>query len=231
MNNLKISSLLLVGDSKEREYFENYFNKIELVCSNREALSSYHKNSFSAIFLNCGLNELEYSAFNISKKIRENDTRTVIVILADSLDNDRLKKVLPLHLSGCIERPFNRSQVEDVLSNVEKDLEFLSTDITKLKDGYHFCTNQQIFYDSLHCEIKLTKNELKLLNILLRVKDNIITEESIASEIWEEEMWNHNSDEINYTSRLKNLLYNLRKKLPKDSISNSYKLGYKLIYS
>ncbi|SFV54393.1 Putative two-component response regulator [hydrothermal vent metagenome] len=231
MNSLKIPSLLLVGDSKEREYFKKYFNKIELVNNNREALSSYHKNLFSAIFLDCSLNKLKDSAFDISKKIRENDNQTVIVILANSLNRDRLKKVLPLHLSGYIERPFNYRQVENVLYNIKKDLKFSSIDITKFKDGYHFCNTQQIFYDSHHREIKLTKNELKLLNIFLKAKDNIITEESIASEIWEEEMWSDNSDEINYKNRLKNLLYNFRKKLPKNSISNSYNMGYKLIYS
>ena len=165
------------------------------------------------------------SAFDICKRIRENDKQTVIAILADVLDNEKLQKALPLHLSGCIERPFNKNQVEDVLSNIQHDLAFLYTDIIRLKDGYHFCTKQQILYDSFHKEIKLTKNELKLLNLLIRAKE-IITEESIGYEIWEED-----SLELDLSNRLKNLLYNLRRKLPKNSISNSYSLGYKLIYS
>lgn len=229
MLNLNINPLILVGDSKERQYFENYFSEIELVDSNSEALLRYHQNSFVTIFLDS--DSKQDSAFDICKRIRENDKTTVIAILADILDKEKLQKALPLHLSGCIERPFNRSQVEDILSNVHHDLKFLSTDIAKLKDGYHFCTKQQILCNSLHCEIKLTKNEVKLLSLLIRVKNDIITEESIVSEIWEKEMWGDNSDEINYTNRLKNLLYNLRKKLPKDSISNSYKSGYRLIRS
>ena len=223
MFNLNISPLLLVGDSKERLYFENYFSEIELVDSNSEALSRYHQNSFFTILLNS--DSMKDSAFDICKRIRENDKQTVIAILADVLDNEKLQKALPLHLSGCIERPFNKNQVEDVLSNIQHDLAFLYTDIIRLKDGYHFCTKQQILYDSFHKEIKLTKNELKLLNLLIRAKE-IITEESIGYEIWEED-----SLELDLSNRLKNLLYNLRRKLPKNSISNSYSLGYKLIYS
>jgi DNA-binding response OmpR family regulator len=221
MLNLKINPLLLVGNSKERQYFENYFSEIELVGSNSEALSRYHQNSFFTIFLDS--DSKKDSAFDICKRIRANDKQTVIAILAEVLDKEKLQKALPLHLSGCIEKPFNKNQVEDVLCNVHNDLEFLSSDTIRFKNGYHFCTKQQILYGSFHEEIKLTKNELKLLNLLIKAKE-LITEETIGYEIWEED-----SFELDLSNRLKNLLYNLRRKLPKDSISNSYKLGYKLI--
>jgi len=224
MNNLKDNPLLLVGNQKEEQYFKNFFKEVELVKSNSEALSKYNRNSFFTIFLN-GDSEQD-NAFEICKQIRQKDRETVIALLANSLDKNKLEKAVPLHLSGFIKRPFKKNQVADILSNVKHDLEFLSTSIIRLKDNYHFCTNHQILYDSLNNEVKLTKNELKLLNILLKVKNELTTEEHIEHKIWEDDFF-----EKDCTNRLKNLLYNLRKKLPKDSISNNYKLGYKLIYS
>ena len=222
MKNLDINPLLLVGDFTVKEYFKKYFKAIELVKSNSEALALYYQNSFFTIFLNCDL-ETD-NAFEVCREIRENDKKTAIAILSSNINIEKLNKAIPLHLSGCIERPFKESQVKEVLLNIQHDLEFLSYDIIKLKNGYHFCGNRQILYDSYHNEIKLTKNELKLFNILLRGKDERISDEAIEHEMWELE-----SFDVDCSKRLKNLLYNLRKKLPENSISNSYKLGYKLL--
>ena len=224
MNKLENPPLLLVGNQIEELYFKNYFKEIELVKNNSEALSLYNQNSFFTIFLDS--DSQQDNAFDICKQIRENDKKTVIVILADIIDREKLEKAIPLHLSGFIKRPFNQNQVVDVLSNIKHDLKFLSTDIIRLKNNYYFSLNHQILYDASHCEVKLTKNELKLLNILIKAKNKLSTDESIEHEIWEED-----SLEKNCTNRLKNLLYNIRKKLPKNSISNNYKLGYKLVYN
>ena len=224
MNQLKITSLLLVGNSEEKKYFENYFNNVELVNSNNEALTIYTKNIFSVIFLNSISNQ--NNAFDICEKIREHDNKTVLALLTDKLNEERLYKALPLHLSGCIIKPFQQYQVEEVLSHVKHDLEFLSENTVRLLNGYHFHTRQKILHNDLHNEIKLTKNEFRLLNMLIKAKDEIVIEESIEHEIWEED-----SFEIDCSSRLKNLLYNLRKKLPKKSITNNYKLGYRLIHA
>jgi len=222
MHNLKFSRLILVGRAKEKEYFEKYFREVKLLDDNREVFKFYNKNSFSTIFLDC--DSKKSSAIDICKKIREDDRDTVIVLLADFLDRNRLEEAIPLHLSGCIQRPFKKKRIESVLFDVEHDLELLSTDITKLKNGYHFSYTHQILYDSFHCEVKLTKNELKLLNVLIRAKDEFVDAVSIEHDIWAD------SDNYDCTNRLKNLLYNLRKKLPNSCILNSYDLGYKLVH-
>jgi DNA-binding response OmpR family regulator len=224
MNNLNINPLLLVGNYQEKRFFENYFNEIRLVKSNSEALSLYCQNAFFTIFLNS--DSTEDSAFDICKKIRKNNNRTVIVILTDTLDKEKLQEALPLHLSGCIKRPFNKKQVEDVLSNVDHDLALTSTHIMKLKDGYRFDRIREILYDNSQNEIKLTKYELELLNLLLKADNRPISNSIIEHKIWE-----NDSLKVDCDRRLKNLFYTLRKKLPKDTVINNYGVGYKLILS
>jgi DNA-binding response OmpR family regulator len=224
MKNLNINPLLLVGNYQEKQFFENYFNEIRLVKSNTEALSLYHQNSFFTIFLNA--DSAEDNAFDICKKIRKNNNRTVIVILTDRLDKEKLQKALPLHLSGCIKRPFKKNQVEDVLSNVDHDLALTSTHIMKLKDGYRFDRIRQILYDNYQNEIKLTKYELELLNLLLKADNRPVSNSMIEHKIWEDD-----SLRVDCDRRLKNLFYTLRKKLPKDTVVNNYGVGYKLVHN
>jgi len=222
MNQLKINSLLLVGTPIEKQYFENYFREVTLLMSNSEVLNLYNNNLYSTIFLDFDANT--QSAVEICKKIREHDHKTIIVFLARTLNNNYLQQLLPLHLSGYIKRPLDNDQIKEVLFNIEQDLEFLSENTVRLEQGYHFHIQESVLHNPLHNEIKLTKNELKLLSILINYKDKLVTEEIIEHEIWEEQ-----SLELDCSNRLKNLLYNLRKKLPKNSISNNYRLGYKLV--
>ena len=223
MTYIKSSQLLLVGSNSEKQYFQQYFKDIKLLNTNSEVLDLYRKESSSTIFLNC--DSREENVFSICSTIRKNDNHTVIVLITNTISINQLQKALPLHLSGYIERPFHQNKVQKVLSNIEHDLELLFTNIIKLKDGYYFNIKQQILYNATYSEIKLTKNELTLLNIFIKSKNEIVTEEYIEYKVWEEE-----SLTSNCSNRLKNLLYNLRKKLPEGSISNYYKLGYKLIY-
>ncbi len=222
MHNLKFSQLLLVGKPNEQRFFENYFREVMLLERNSDVLKWYTKSTFFTIFLDC--DSLEGNVFEIAEEIRKHDHKRVIVFLSSKIDRDKLLKAIPLHLSGCIHRPLDQNQVEDVLEHVQSDLERISEDCIRLKSGYRFHVAKQILYDAFHQEVKLTKNELTLLKILLRDRDKCVEAEVIEHEIWEED-----SLEIDCTNRLKNLLYNLRKKLPEGSISNNYKLGYKLL--
>ncbi len=224
MSNLKFSQLLLVGNIDEKEYFEEYFGEVELLENNTEVLEHYKKSIFSTIFLNC--DSKKGDVFEICQKIREDDYKKIIVLLTDKMDRDRLLQAIPLHLSGCLERPLERGAVEKILANVENDLIRVSINSIQLKEGYSFHFAQKTLYDGFYQEVKLTKNELSLLLILLRSKDGFVDGDTIEHKIWEEDSFVNDC-----TNRLKNLLYNLRKKLPKGSISNNYKLGYRLVYS
>jgi DNA-binding response OmpR family regulator len=223
MNRLKNTSLLLVGNPNEKQYFEEHFRDVTLLEDNNNVLEYYQKNTFSTIFLD--FDSKKSDAFEICRKIREHDHTTVMVLLAYTLSEKHLHKALPLHLSGCILRPLQRRQVKEVLSNINHELEYVSEDTIIFQDDYHFHSNQKILHTPRHEEIKLTKNELKLLILLVKAKDELVSEEMIEHAIWEDD-----SFELDCSGRLKNLLYNLRKKLPKNSISNNYKLGYRLIH-
>ncbi len=60
--------------------------------------------------------------------------------------------------------------------------------------------------------------------MLLKLRQQFITADTLEYSLWEEE-----SMKSNCQGRLKVLLNGIRKKLPKNTIVNSYGLGYRII--
>jgi len=66
--------------------------------------------------------------------------------------------------------------------------------------------------------IKLSKNEYKILELLCRSYGNVVDNKELARSIWE--------DAENQEGSLRELIYRLRKKLPKVTINSLSKTGY-----
>ena len=100
----------------------------------------------------------------------------------------------------------------------------LNVEVLRLKENYLFDIERSILYCDQKNEIKLTKNEMKFMQLITKAKYAYVSSEQFEHSIWEED-----SEYEDCNKRLKHLIYGLRKKLPKGSILNGYKLGYKLL--
>jgi len=214
--------LMLVGDNNDKIFFQSFFKQIHLVKNNREALVEYELNKISILFLSC--NDKSYSAIDTALEIREKSRSIILVILAEKISNEKLIKALSLNLSGYMKKPFKVEEVNMVFKNISKDLTFFSENSIRLKESYRFCTESNTLYNRENKEIKLTKNEMKLMSIMTKNK-----EPYVGSELLEHKIWEDASAYEDCNKRLKYLIYGLRKKLAKNTIINSYKLGYKLV--
>jgi DNA-binding response OmpR family regulator len=221
MEDLKLYNLLLVGEAEDKAYFEEYFQEIYLIKNNIQAFNFYSMYKPLIIFFYC--DEKVFNALSIIEKIREHDRETILVIVAKEKKVDTLIDALPLHLSGYIEKPFQKNKVEKVLEHISHDLDLLYEHRVKLKGNYTFNRKQNILYNREKKEVKLTKNEIKLMTLMSASKEQYISSEQIEHTIWAED-----SAFEDCHTRLKALLYGLRRKLPKNSIMNSYSTGYKL---
>jgi len=221
MKALKLNQLIFSGEKDEIVELEPYFETILTFKSNQEILTfSFLKPEI--IFLNC--DENRDNCIKIIKKIRKQNRKSVIVIMSKEKNINIFLSVLHLHLSGYLQKPFKKNDIKKLLINIKEDLApFTSDEKIYLKEGYSFNTKQFTLFDEQYKIIKLTKYEKKLMQILSNEKNSYISSESIEYDIWEEQ-----SLEQDCNKRLKHLIYCLRKKLPKESIINSYNLGYKL---
>ena len=222
MNNLKIYKAVLVGSMEDKSVFEGFFREIVLVKTNIEALEYYYEHSPPIIFFYC--DPMVSNPVPIIKEIRKKERETILVIVSKSKNLSLLLGALPLHLSGYIQKPFEPNQMNALLENISSDLNFLYSDNLMLHNGYVFNREKGVLYNEKKIEIELTPHQVTFMQIIASRKDQYFSSEFIEFSIWEE-----TSSYIDCNNRLKNLLYGLRKKLPKKSIVNSYKFGYKLV--
>jgi len=221
MNNLKTDVLLIVGEKEDELFFRDYFKEIYLLPNNEKVFFLYKKKNISIIFLDFN----QKDTLHTIKEIRKRDKEVIIVILITSLSKKNLKDLLPLHLSGCLQKPFNKNSFEKLFQeHILFDLNISKRNKVKIKSHYIFDREEHLLYNSQFSQIKLTKHELKLLSLLSLSKNNFLTTESLEYSIWEDE-----SSFCDCNNRLKYLVSTIRKKLPKDSLVNLYGSGYKLL--
>lgn len=88
-----------------------------------------------------------------------------------------------------------------------------------LEDGFSFDKAKGILFKNNE-PITLTKNEIKLFEILTNFIDESVSFDRISDYIWREPLFD--------ISKLRSLIYRLKKKIGKDIFENVYEFGYKL---
>jgi len=101
---------------------------------------------------------------------------------------------------------------KQVISSNDKTLIFL-------EDDFRFDKAKGILFKNNE-PITLTKNEIKLFEILTNFIDESVSFDRISDYIWREPLFD--------ISKLRSLIYRLKKKIGKDIFENVYEVGYKL---
>ena len=133
---------------------------------------------------------------------------------------DDLAKGFELGCCDYIKKPFDLKELEVRLRNVLKRECFASKqDIVELGKGYRYdVARMQLLHDGK--EIALTKQEKKILELLIKNRGNVVSLEQFCEEVWGEYV-----DSANVRVHINKL----RKKLDKELIQNVHGLGYKLV--
>lgn len=224
MNNLTI---LYAEDEIETRnnysnYLKRYFKEVYVAQNGEQALEYYKEFKPNIMLLD--INMPFINGLELTKKIRENDKKTRIIILTAHLEQDKLLFAAELNLTKYLPKPISRIKLKEALNeavNQYKELN-LNNFVFNLNDGYSFNRDSKklIFEKS---EIKLTKYESLFLELMTSKKDRVFTSDEIYNYLWDEVESCESS-----ATKLKDLIKRLRKKLPKDSIENIYGAGYKL---
>ena len=219
-------TLLYVEDDKAlREQFLRVFKpKFKVVyeaVDGEEALEKYKKHHPNMMVVDINLPKI--NGLEVIKRIRENDNDTAIVVMSAYSDQEKLLKAITLGLSDYMVKPVPHKKLLallEVMALKYKNIKEGHSLIT-LQNGYRWKKEEKIlsYGDEI---IPLTKREIILLDLLVKQLNKIVTLESIAALIWE------NEDDKDYYSSLSHLLKRLRKKLPEALIENIYAEGYRI---
>lgn len=161
------------------------------------------------------------------KKIRQIDQNSKIIITSFKNDIDTLLEATELKLFKYLVKPINTLELKNIITDCINELNnfttialssiYLTDKLIWKKDDFELYFENKI--------VKLTPNEKKTLNLLLKKPDKNFTYDEIIFEVWEKQ--NDSGDR----KTLKTLITGLRKKLKGVQIKNIYGFGYKIILS
>lgn len=223
MNEDKKYTLLYADDEKNvREnyllFMENYFKKIYTAKDGQEAYDMYEDHKPDVVILDIEMPKL--SGLEVAKKIREVDADTKIIILTAYSDKERLLEAIKLNLVDYLVKPIDRGSLKKVLNESFASIEKKEDHSFKsLSDDIKLDTKGMLLYQN-DTIVDLTNYEQKLLALFYERRNQIVSKTDIYDEVWD------SFDKEFSDSSIRNLVKNLRKKLPEDCLDNVYGSGY-----
>lgn len=202
------------------EYLEGYFKNVYVANDGKEGLEAYHTHKPDALLLDINIPYID--GLTLAKTIRKIDKNVAIIMLTAFTDTDKLLQATELKLLKYLVKPLDLLEFQDTLDLLAKELNESSQNIVRLDHEYTW----QVDMQQLFCEneiVALTSKEERLFSLLVKNKNNNISFEDIMAYVWVDEFEREVS-----VNCVKNVLSDLRKKLPKDAIKSIYGTGYML---
>jgi len=217
---LKSLSILLVEDDFLLQQnlmltLEPLCKKVYVASHGSEALEIYKKKSISLLIVDYVLPIMD--GYSLCKKIRENDKSTPIILISNYKEEDKLLNSIPLNLIDYLVKPI---KYETLVNTLEKTVENIVSNnifLIELNENTQYDKISKTLYKNNET-IKLSKTEIKLLELFINNKNQLVTDEMIEYQL-------DTFDSTKYNA-VKNHIYRLRKKIGKDILVNVQSLGY-----
>ncbi|HHD79853.1 MAG TPA: response regulator transcription factor, partial [Epsilonproteobacteria bacterium] len=158
----------------------------------------------------------------LAQTIRNTDKKVSIIMMTAFTDQEKLLHATELKLLKYLVKPIDLLDFEETLDLLAEELTSTSADVEVIGEGYVWDKREKklLYKGSV---APLTSKEQQLMVLFVKNKNRSISFEDIMANVWEDEF----EREISYNC-VKNVVSNLRKKLPEDSIKNVYGKGYML---
>lgn len=212
------------------EILKEFFNTIVTANNGEDALAKYikfnevHQKTYDIIITDIRMPVKD--GLSLTKDILKIDKNQIIIVLSAHQESSYLLEFINLGIAQFVTKPIESEKLLEVLNKITKniqrvDVESTNTDEIHLSDSIVW--NKKLNrLSSDNVEIKLTKNELLVMELLIKNIEYICRIDTII-----EYFYNNKGISMNHES-IRNLMSRLRRKLPSDIISNLYGLGYKL---
>lgn len=177
-----------------------------------EAIDKIENEAFGLYIVD--INVPHVNGLEILKHIRKTNLDTPVIIITASLEIQNFAKAFESGCSEYIKKPFHLREldirIENLLSHKNPQKIFLA------EDFYYEPNKEEFFYHNRH--IRLRYKEKRFCAILMKHLNSIVPNSVIYDYVWE--------GEVKESYPLRQLLVELRKKLPFDIIQTKIREGY-----
>ena len=198
---------------------ENFFTDIVVANNGQEGLEIFKNSFFHIVFTDIEMPVM--NGISMIEKIREIDKDISIIIFSAYDKSEYFLKTISAGIDGYILKPYDYKEIMETITKI----------VTKFDIEIKFKNKMKLYGDFLwdkekneltknEKNIKLTKNEIKLFEILSSSKDRVMSNEDIENYIFD--------DETVDNKRVRNLISRLKVKLDGSLIESNYGNGYKL---
>lgn len=215
---LKELKILFVEDEVNiskllKDALSEYFFSFTVASNGEEGIQKYRSVKPDIVITDIMMPKLD--GLEMTKKIKEINENTPIIVLSAFSDKDKLLKAIDIGITKYFIKPFDPEEV----------LEYLTFLAQKLNKHRIICLNKHFSFDNNTKNlfeddvlVSITKREKQFISLLIENKHDITKNEEIKNKLWEKE---EISDE-----RLRTFIKRLRKKTAKELIKNIPGQGY-----
>lgn len=218
MNKLNAFSVLYAEDedgirNNIEEILKHLFKEVITAKNASDAYKKYIQNKPDLIITDIKMgNE---TGLDLIKKIRENDSKTRVIVTSAHTDLDYLLDATQLHLVKYIVKPITNDNLIEALESFVKSYD--DNKIYNLNENWIFNSSKSIVSNGNE-EFILTKKESIFLKLLI-TKNRVISYEELENAICDD-------DSIMTSNAMRLFIKNLRKKLPDNFLKNMQGIGY-----
>ena len=227
---MKFLTLLYIEDDVDiqeiyREFLNDYVDIVHLANDGEAGYSMYLEYNPDIILLDINMPKLD--GLSLAEKIRKTDKDVQIIITTAYGEQENLLRAIELYLVKYILKPIDFNELKEALKKAINELAIIVTPEESKKEIFYLDENTVWHRDTeklyrYNSEVKLTKNERRLLTLVSRDENKVFTFFDIFNHIAQDDF-----DKEYDPNQVRALVKLLRKKIPKESIINIYGEGYR----
>lgn len=196
------------------EYLSRIFGTVLEAEDAFKALEVYHDKHPDIIITD--INMPKMNGLEMARSIRKDDKQTPIIIATAHTQKEYLLQAIELQLVKYIIKPITSNKLKEALNLAYEHLS--ESNIIMIDSDTLYDTLNKILLIK-NSPIKLTKNEMLLLDLLAKNHQRAITYQEIENLIWSESGMSIDA--------LRSLVRGLRQKMQGDFIENISRIGYR----